>query len=198
MSLVKKYRNCPPQCRKNCKSPLDLLSTNQKQSSFLVVYHKICTEQPSRGVLRKSCSENMQQIYRRTPMPKCDFNKVSNFIEIALPHGCSPVNLLHVFRRAFSRNTSGRPFLLLGHHFFLLFVTNQSSRKNLYKMDLIQIFVATTKATFLKSHFAWVLSCKFAAYLQNTFFQDISGRLLLKKLLYQCFINSHQQILTLN
>ena len=31
----------------------------------------------SRGVLRKRCSENMQQIYRRTPMPKCDFNKVA-------------------------------------------------------------------------------------------------------------------------
>ena len=23
------------------------------------------------------CSENMQQNYRRTPMPKCDFNKVA-------------------------------------------------------------------------------------------------------------------------
>ena len=33
-------------------------------------------KQPSRGVLSKRCSENMQQIYRRTPMPKCDFNKV--------------------------------------------------------------------------------------------------------------------------
>ena len=32
-------------------------------------------KQPSRYVLRKSCSENIQQIYRRTPMPKCDFNK---------------------------------------------------------------------------------------------------------------------------
>ena len=34
-------------------------------------------EQPPRGVLRKMCSENMQQIYRRTPMPKCNFNKVA-------------------------------------------------------------------------------------------------------------------------
>ena len=30
-----------------------------------------------RGVPRKRCSENMQQIYRRTPMPKCDFNKAA-------------------------------------------------------------------------------------------------------------------------
>ena len=30
-------------------------------------------KQPSRGVFRKRCSENKQQIYRRTAMPKCNF-----------------------------------------------------------------------------------------------------------------------------
>ena len=34
-------------------------------------------KQPSGDVLSKRCSENMQQIYRRTPMPKCYFNKVA-------------------------------------------------------------------------------------------------------------------------
>ena len=33
-------------------------------------------KQPFRGVLRKKCFENMQQIYKRTSMSKCDFNKV--------------------------------------------------------------------------------------------------------------------------
>ena len=28
---------------------------------------------PSRGVLRKKCSKNMQQIYKRTLMPKCGY-----------------------------------------------------------------------------------------------------------------------------
>ena len=28
------------------------------------------------GVVIKRCSENMQQIYRKTPMPKCVFDKV--------------------------------------------------------------------------------------------------------------------------
>ena len=36
-------------------------------------------------------------------MPKCKFNKIaklqSNFIEIRLRHGCSSINLLHIFRR---------------------------------------------------------------------------------------------------
>ena len=40
--------------------------------------------------LRKG--ENMQQICRRKPMPKCDFNKV---------------NLLHISRTLFPKNTSG-------------------------------------------------------------------------------------------
>ena len=34
-------------------------------------------KQPLRDVPRKKCSENMQQICRRTPMSKCDFNKVA-------------------------------------------------------------------------------------------------------------------------
>ena len=41
-------------------------------------------------------------------MLKCDFNKLqSNFIEITLQHGCSPVDLLHIFRTTFPKNTSG-------------------------------------------------------------------------------------------
>ena len=53
--------------------------------------------QPSRGV-RKRCSKNLQQIYRRTHQPKYDFNKVA---ETALRHGFSPVNLMHIFRTRF-------------------------------------------------------------------------------------------------
>ena len=70
--------------------------------------HYYCSfeKQPPRGVLRKGCSE--QQIYRRTPMPKCDSIKLLfNFIEIALWRGCSPANLLYIFRTPFSKNNSG-------------------------------------------------------------------------------------------
>ena len=37
-------------------------------------------------------------------MPKCDYIKVA--IEITLRHGLSPVNLLHILRTPFSKNTS--------------------------------------------------------------------------------------------
>ena len=59
-----------------------------------------------RSVLKKRCSENMQQIYRRILMPKYHFIEI-NFIEITLRHRNSPVNLLHVFRTHFDKNTSG-------------------------------------------------------------------------------------------
>ena len=35
------------------------------------------TKQPSKGVFDKRCSGNMQQIYKKTPMQKCDFNNVA-------------------------------------------------------------------------------------------------------------------------
>ena len=61
-------------------------------------------KQSSRSVHRKRCSENMQKIYRRTSMSKCDFNKVA--LQLLL-HGCSPVKLLHIFTTPFCKNTSG-------------------------------------------------------------------------------------------
>ena len=48
------------------------------ESSFFEAMYLIKVQkQPPRGVPRKRYSENIQQIYRRTPMPKCDFNKVA-------------------------------------------------------------------------------------------------------------------------
>ena len=47
-------------------------------------------KQPPRFVLRKRCSENTQQIYKRTSIPKCDFNKVALHIEICVWHNQTP------------------------------------------------------------------------------------------------------------
>ena len=37
----------------------------------------IVSEAALQKLLNKRCSENMQQFYRITPIPKCDFNKVA-------------------------------------------------------------------------------------------------------------------------
>ena len=79
------------------------------QPVFVVAKIRKCSieKQPTRVVPGKKCSENMQRNYRRTPMPKCDFNKVAK---------------------------------------------------------LKQLYWNRTSA--------WVFSCKFAAYFQNTFFKE--------------------------
>ena len=99
-------------------------------------------KQASRGALGKMCSENMQQIYRRISMPKCDFN--SNFIEIKLRYGCSPVNLLLIFRTPFPKNPSGwlLPFILrkrLLNSFILFCNTLKMLYLNPANMDLFKV-----------------------------------------------------------
>ena len=49
-----------------------------------------------------------------------------NFIEITLRHECSPVNLLHILRTPFTKNTYGRLLLILESFimFNLLLVSN--------------------------------------------------------------------------
>ena len=60
----------------------------------------------------------------------------SNFIEIALRHGCSPVYLLHISRTPFPRNTSG--WLHLGFRFFYyFFLTASASAKVTCSDDLM-------------------------------------------------------------
>ena len=80
-------------------------SSRSDVSSKKDVLTNFLQKQPSRGVLRKRCPENMQQIYRK-PMPKCDFNDFAlQFYWNTLRHGFPSVNLLYsVFtERLFSR-----------------------------------------------------------------------------------------------
>ena len=77
-------------------------------------------KQPSRGFLRKSvlriCSKFAEEHPCRSVI---SVNLQSNFIEITLWHGFSPVNLLHIFRTPFSKNTSGG-LLLVFKYFYLI------------------------------------------------------------------------------
>ena len=42
-----------------------------------LVDEQFLEKQPSRSVRRKMCSEYMLEIYKRAPMPMCNFNKVA-------------------------------------------------------------------------------------------------------------------------
>ena len=59
-----------------------------------------------RKVVLKICSKFTREQPSRSVICNC------NFIEIALQHGCSPVDLLHIFRTLFLKNTSGRLLLI--------------------------------------------------------------------------------------
>ena len=93
----------------------EILCTCEMNDHFRSFTWKV-QKQPSGSVLKKRCSENMQQIYRRTQCSKfteehpcwsvISIKSLCNFIEIALWHWCSSVNLLHIFRTPFPKNTS--------------------------------------------------------------------------------------------
>ena len=62
---------------RNCEAVAHAFILNCKNTSVILVFKNSSLQKPpTRGVPKKRCSENMQQIYRRTPMPKCYFNKV--------------------------------------------------------------------------------------------------------------------------
>ena len=67
-------------------------------------------KQPFRGVLRKKCFEKHagEHPYRSLISRKL----ICYFIEIALWHGWSPVNLLYIFGTPFPRKTSGQLLLV--------------------------------------------------------------------------------------
>ena len=100
------------------------VSTSEYQSFLwscpvLLDFFAIFRSSPPEMFLGKGVLKKMQLIYRRTPMPKCDFNKVSiNFIEITLRHRFSQVNLLHIFRIPFLKNNSGQLLLTFCEHFW--------------------------------------------------------------------------------
>ena len=48
----------------------------------------------------------------------------SNFIDVALRQGCSPVNLLHIFRTSFPSNTSGCLLLINGYVYSMYLYIN--------------------------------------------------------------------------
>ena len=61
-----------------CKS---LIHDNTSTSSLFDLTTVKRQKQPPRSVPRKRCSENMQQIYGRTPMLKYEFNKVAKQLD---------------------------------------------------------------------------------------------------------------------
>ena len=93
-----------------------------------------------KGVLKIYSRFTGEYLYRKMISIKL----LCNFIETTLRHGCSTVNLLYVFRKAFRKNTSRQ--LLLAHPFELgyLFTPDLNTVKT---PDITVFFLVTFALT---------------------------------------------------
>ena len=89
-------------------------------------------------------------------MLKCDFRSVisikllCNFMEIGLRHGCSPVNVLHIFRTTFLKNASG--WLLLNIRINKNIIQNNNSKSTKMFYDDNKYILTLKILKFTKAH----------------------------------------------
>ena len=78
------------------------------------------------------CAANLQK----------NTHRLCNFIEITHRHGCSPVNLLHIFRTPFLKNTSGQLLLIFVQWATLYYKIFQCGQTHFNRIlqDLLQDF----------------------------------------------------------
>ena len=114
---------------------------------------------------RKKSSEYMQQIYSRKPMPD---------IEITLWHGFSLVNLMHIFRTPFPKNTSGGLLLRLST---VQITRSRSSRPEVFcKKVFLKISQNSQENTcarvsfFNKETLEQMFSCEFCDIFKSIYF----------------------------
>ena len=100
-----------------------------------------------------------------------------NFIEIALRHGCSPVDLLHIFRTPFPRNSSG----------WLLLESSLSSREkfrgkyNLSKITQTIVFESSPLTSIFES-FAFFVEIKTAGSRLYAYYKENRSEMIFRKL----------------
>ena len=83
---------------------------NKNENMFFFVFLNVChfKNSPLVVFLAKYFLYIYIKFIGKHPCPSVISIKLqSNFIEITLRHGCFPVNLMHIFRTPFSKNTSG-------------------------------------------------------------------------------------------
>ena len=118
---------------------------------LLHVLHCIFRSSPPDGLLVKDVPKICSKFIL---LRNCDFNLQSNFIEITLRHGRSPVNLLHIFKTPLLTNTSS--WLLLD-----IYLTWKNNLKS--------------------CHFCHHKSCHYIDYTSNSFTPMLPNFLVNKK-----------------
>ena len=82
------------------------------KSKAIFLNHKLCWERDWRN-----CKIKINPFVQWEQLGELGTNGLTgNFIQIALRHGCSAVNLLHIFRTSFPKNTSGGLLFCIWFH----------------------------------------------------------------------------------
>ena len=100
---------------------LNIFSTGTTVSSFgiLRLCKRIVRNNPPEVFLGKYVLEKCSKFTgENTCRSVISIKLLCKFIKITLPHGCSPVNILHIFRTFFPKNTSGGLLLHRDHSNF--------------------------------------------------------------------------------
>ena len=127
-------------------------SSRQRRNFLLVTRYTLieCSfkvqKQPPEVFFKKMCSQKSCKNHRKKPV-------ICNVIEIALWHGYLPVNLLHIFRTSFLKNTS-EGLLLSGLGVFLWILRNFKNT----------VFIQHLRKTAFKGKFFLFLSLSFSSF----------------------------------
>ena len=101
------FRKCQRTITYLQKNSLSWISAKSYLSNFFNPL-KDLQKQPSWDVLIKGCPEIFSKFTgKHSCRSVISIKLLCNFIKITLWHGCSPVNLLHIFRTPLLKNTSG-------------------------------------------------------------------------------------------
>ena len=104
------------------------------------------------GVLKICSKFTGEHTYRSVILMKLQ----NKFIEIALRYECSPVNLVHIFRTPFSKNTPGRLLLhvALKNYFIILSIVSLHSSWvcEVVKQAWIEILILDLNPLVFKGH----------------------------------------------
>ena len=114
--LTKNLKILPTQHLRNTLSPTQSLNTKITGSNpdfwegslILYRYTILFRTIPAQEGALKICSKFTEE-HRYWSV--ISVKLLCKFIEITLPHGCSPVSLLHIFRTTFPKNISEGPLL---------------------------------------------------------------------------------------
>ena len=149
----------------NIETNISFLSRNSHPEVFLVKgFLKICSKSTREHPCRSATSIKL----------------LSSFIEITLRHGCSPVDLLHIFRKPFTKNTSGWLLLIvLMSTFHVKWLSFLASIKdidiNCILIDWLifecgKLFLVRLNLTYFYQHIFINLSSEFNMFLSTCFY----------------------------